>query len=161
MKRSALLLAALVVASLAVFWPTLGAGFITDDFPIVKLNPVVHRGDLVEIFGTGWWEAVGGVGAGLYRPVTVASWLLERGADGHVRPERAHLHNVLLNVVAYNERGIRAYRRAGFREVGRRRQAWWLGGQAHDVVIMDCLATEFSSSVLQRYLPEHTGTADT
>ena len=99
MKRPLLLVAALVAASLAVFWPTLGAGFITDDFPIVQLNPVVHRGDLVEIFRTGWWEAVGGVGAGLYRPVTVASWLLERGADGQVRPERAHLHNVLLNAV--------------------------------------------------------------
>lgn len=71
------------------------------------------------------------------------------------------LHNVVLNVVAYNERGIRTYRRAGFREVGRRRQAWWFGGQAHDVFIMDCLATEFSSPVLRRYLPERTGTANT
>ena len=42
MKRSALLLAALVVASLAVFWPTLGAGFITDDFPIVVGSIMKH-----------------------------------------------------------------------------------------------------------------------
>lgn len=99
MRRGALLLAAILVLCLATFWPTLGAGFITDDFPIVQLNPVVHRGDLREVFRTGWWEAVGGVGASLYRPVTVASWLHERGADGHVRPGRAHLDNVLLHVV--------------------------------------------------------------
>jgi tetratricopeptide (TPR) repeat protein len=98
-KRGALLVGALVLASFVVFWPTLAAGFITDDFPIVHLNPVVHRGDLVEIFRTGWWEAVGGVGASLYRPVTVASWLLERGPDGQVRPERAHLDNVLLHAL--------------------------------------------------------------
>ncbi|HEX5045434.1 MAG TPA: tetratricopeptide repeat protein [Candidatus Polarisedimenticolaceae bacterium] len=97
--REALLLAFLVLASIATFWPTLHAGFITDDFPIVQMNPVVHRGEIREIFGTGWWEAVGGVGASLYRPVTVASWLPERGPDGRVRPERAHLDNLLLHAL--------------------------------------------------------------
>ncbi len=53
------------------------------------------------------------------------------------------LHNVLLTVFSFNERGIRAYRRAGFKEIGRRRQARRLAGQAYDVVYMDCLAAEF------------------
>ena len=53
------------------------------------------------------------------------------------------LHNVVLSVYARNERGIRAYRRAGFREIGRRREAHRVGGQAEDIVFMDCLATEF------------------
>jgi diamine N-acetyltransferase len=53
------------------------------------------------------------------------------------------LHNVMLNVFAYNERGTRAYARAGFREIGRRREAHRLGGVAHDIVLMDCLSTEF------------------
>ena len=57
------------------------------------------------------------------------------------------LHNILLTVYSDNERGIRAYLKAGFREIGRRREARWLGGQAHDVVYMDCLATEFRSAV--------------
>jgi len=63
------------------------------------------------------------------------------------------LHNILLTTQSFNERAIRAYRRAGFREFGRRREAHWLGGHAYDVVYMDCLATEFESPVLRRLLP--------
>lgn len=53
------------------------------------------------------------------------------------------LHNVMLTVNAYNVAGIRAYSRAGFREFGRRRECRPHQGNAHDVVYMDCLATEF------------------
>ena len=60
------------------------------------------------------------------------------------------LHNVILSVYANNERGLRAYTRAGFRVMGRRREALRRGGQAYDVVFMDCLATEFQGSVLRR-----------
>ncbi len=56
------------------------------------------------------------------------------------------LHNVMLNVFANNERAIRAYRRAGFREIGRRRQAHRTGGDMEDVVFMDCLATDLQVS---------------
>jgi RimJ/RimL family protein N-acetyltransferase len=63
------------------------------------------------------------------------------------------LHNVMLRTYSYNERGLRAYQRAGFREFGRRRQAQRLCGQAHDVVYMDCLATEFQATVLSKLLP--------
>jgi RimJ/RimL family protein N-acetyltransferase len=55
------------------------------------------------------------------------------------------LHNVMLDVAGYNERAIRAYRRAGFREIGRRRQSYRLGDRVYDQVFMDCLATEFES----------------
>ena len=55
------------------------------------------------------------------------------------------LHNIMLDTFSYNERAIRAYTRAGFREIGRRREATRLGGQVYDVVFMDCLATEFHS----------------
>lgn len=48
----------------------------------------------------------------------------------------------MLTVFARNERGIRAYRRAGFREIGRRREARRFAGEADDVVLMDCLATD-------------------
>ena len=56
------------------------------------------------------------------------------------------LHNVMLTVFAYHERGMRAYKRAGFREIGRRRQAHRFAGIAEDIVMMDCLATEFERS---------------
>jgi RimJ/RimL family protein N-acetyltransferase len=56
-----------------------------------------------------------------------------------------NLHNVMLDTFAYNERAIRAYTRAGFREIGRRREAQRLGGRVYDIVYMDCLASEFCS----------------
>src|SRR5713226_7569928 len=62
------------------------------------------------------------------------------------------LHNIMLTAYSFNERGLRAYTRAGFREIGRRREAFRLGGQAYDVVYMDCLASEFESPVLRRVL---------
>ncbi len=65
------------------------------------------------------------------------------------------LHNVMLTTYSFNERAIRAYTRAGFRELGRRRQAIWRGSRAYDVVYMDCLASEFQSPVLQRLFPNH------
>ena len=55
------------------------------------------------------------------------------------------LHNVLLSTYGYNERAIRAYTRAGFRVIGRRREAARLGDQIYDIIFMDCLATEFRS----------------
>lgn len=55
------------------------------------------------------------------------------------------LHNVLLDTYGYNERAVRAYTRAGFRVIGRRREAARMGDQIYDIVFMDCLATEFHS----------------
>ena len=63
------------------------------------------------------------------------------------------LHNIWLRVYAYNERAIRAYRRAGFREVGRRREAHRIGSRAYDEVIMDCLSTDPRQPLLPRLLP--------
>ncbi|MEJ7763851.1 MAG: GNAT family protein [Thermomicrobiales bacterium] len=57
------------------------------------------------------------------------------------------LHNVMLRVYAHNHAGIRAYEKAGFKEIGRRREAREMGGAIWDVVYMDCLATEFTGSV--------------
>ena len=63
------------------------------------------------------------------------------------------LHNINLWVNAANERGIRAYRRAGFRMAGRLRQSQRLGGRAYDAILMDCLATEFQGGALSYLLP--------
>ena len=63
------------------------------------------------------------------------------------------LHNIMLRVYGHHERGIRAYTRAGFREIGRRREAFRLGGAIYDTILMDCLAGEFESPVLYRLLP--------
>jgi diamine N-acetyltransferase len=60
------------------------------------------------------------------------------------------LHSVMLTVYAFNLAGRRAYEKAGFREVGRLRQSHWMGGHYWDEIIMDCVATEFTSPVLSR-----------
>ena len=60
-----------------------------------------------------------------------------------------NLNNVMLGVFAYNERALRCYRAVGFREIGRRRQARLVGDRRFDVVLMDILAEEFASPVVQ------------
>jgi RimJ/RimL family protein N-acetyltransferase len=52
------------------------------------------------------------------------------------------LNSVFLRVFAFNHAGRRAYARAGFREIGTRRQAWSMGGKLWDVVYMECLAAD-------------------
>ena len=58
------------------------------------------------------------------------------------------LHSVRLGVWEGNLAGLRAYEKAGFRELGRRRQSIMFGGRCWDEIYMDCLATEFASPVL-------------
>jgi diamine N-acetyltransferase len=78
----------------------------------------------------------------------VASLMLEYGFTA------LSLHNIQLQVLSINERGFRAYKRAGFREIGRRRQGRWIGGKACDIILMDCLSTEFTGRRLAHLLPE-------
>lgn len=58
------------------------------------------------------------------------------------------LHNVMLTVYAFNHAAQRVYEKAGFAEIGRRRECRWMGGRLWDEVYMDCLATGFESPVL-------------
>ena len=64
------------------------------------------------------------------------------------------LHNIMLTVLGFNERAIRAYSRAGFRIFGRRREAIRRGGRLCDLVYMDCLDGEFEGSALSQLWPE-------
>ncbi len=62
------------------------------------------------------------------------------------------MHNVHLSVLAFNAAGIRAYEKAGFREYGRRREAWLHNGRRWDVVYMEVVATEWTSPVVRQVL---------
>lgn len=65
------------------------------------------------------------------------------------------LRNVLLTVAEYNLAGRRAYEKAGFREMGRRRRADELNGVIYDEIYMDCVASDFQSPVLASvYVPD-------
>lgn len=71
-----------------------------------------------------------------------------------------NLHNIMLTVYGNNPGALIAYERAGFRRAGLRRQARWMAGEAIDVILMDCLATEFTGSVLRQRLLEGLPRAD-
>jgi RimJ/RimL family protein N-acetyltransferase len=57
-----------------------------------------------------------------------------------------NLHNVMLTVHADNPQGMACYKKVGFREAGRRREARIKDGQFIDLVYMDILASEFNES---------------
>jgi diamine N-acetyltransferase len=63
------------------------------------------------------------------------------------------LRNVLLEVMPWNARAIRAYEKAGFKLVGRRRDAILMHGRRWDEVLMDAVAEEFEGSVLTGRIP--------
>lgn len=56
------------------------------------------------------------------------------------------LHNVMLEVYSNNVAGLRAYERAGFSVIGRRRECYRLGDQVYDEIIMEARAESVSSS---------------
>jgi RimJ/RimL family protein N-acetyltransferase len=59
-----------------------------------------------------------------------------------------NLRSLMLRVYDYNPRAAASYRKIGFKEIGRRRQAHFYGGAYHDVILMDLLADEFGPSAL-------------
>jgi len=65
-----------------------------------------------------------------------------------------NLHNIMLMVYGYNKRGLACYRKVGFKEIGRRRQARIIGGKAYDVILMDILADEFESPVVKKLVEQ-------
>jgi RimJ/RimL family protein N-acetyltransferase len=65
-----------------------------------------------------------------------------------------NLHNIMLGVFSFNERAIRSYKKVGFKEIGRRRQARIVGGQKFDVIFMDILADEFESIYVNQFLAQ-------
>lgn len=62
------------------------------------------------------------------------------------------LHNVMLSVYSFNARAHRAYEKAGFRVIGRRRGAIPLAGRRFDEILMDAVAADFASPVLKGVL---------
>jgi RimJ/RimL family protein N-acetyltransferase len=56
------------------------------------------------------------------------------------------VYNVWLDTAAYNVGAIRAYEKAGFREIGRRRGAHLLAEKRHDIVFMDCTADDWRAT---------------
>ncbi len=54
-----------------------------------------------------------------------------------------NLNNIMLGVMSFNERAIACYKKIGFKEIGRRRECYFLNGKYYDKIYMDMLAREF------------------
>ena len=54
-----------------------------------------------------------------------------------------NLNNIMLKVFSFNEGAISCYKKVGFKEIGRRRQSYYLKGKFYDDVYMDILREEF------------------
>jgi RimJ/RimL family protein N-acetyltransferase len=54
-----------------------------------------------------------------------------------------NLHNVFLTVYSFNKQAIRSYEKAGFKHIGKRREALYRNLEKHDIVYMDILVDEF------------------
>ena len=63
------------------------------------------------------------------------------------------LRNVLLEVMPWNAGAIRAYEKAGFKLIGRRRDAILRHGRRWDEVLMDAVAGEYAGSVIAGRFP--------
>ena len=88
----------LLVALLAgaVYFNSLGNGFALDDIPLVRDNAQIRApGELPAHFGQPYWP-VEGIEHGLYRPVTIASFTLNRALTG-AGPAGFHALNLLLH----------------------------------------------------------------
>ena len=59
-----------------------------------------------------------------------------------------NMHNVMLKVFSFNEQAIHTYKRVGFKEIGRRREAYYAKGKFWDDVYMDILKEEFTREFL-------------
>jgi RimJ/RimL family protein N-acetyltransferase len=68
-----------------------------------------------------------------------------------------HLQNVMLAVYSFNPRAQRAYEKAGFRVIGRRRQLIPLAGRRYDEILMDAIPEDFESPVLKALLTAEQG----
>lgn len=73
--------------------------YVQDAVPAVQLNPVVERGDWREIFLRDYWADTGSPARSLYRPMTVASFALERRLAGAATPRISRAVNLLLHLL--------------------------------------------------------------
>lgn len=63
-----------------------------------------------------------------------------------------NLRNIMLETYSFNEPAIKAFKKCGFQEIGRRRKAIIYGTHEYDEVFMDILNDEFEDSIINKIL---------
>lgn len=54
-----------------------------------------------------------------------------------------NLNNIMLTVYSFNEPAIFCYKKVGFKEIGRRREAYFKNNERYDEIFMDIIRSEF------------------
>lgn len=60
-----------------------------------------------------------------------------------------NLKNINLNVLGFNQRAQKCYKKCGFKEYGRRRQCVFVNGKYYDKISMDILSEEFNEEFIK------------
>lgn len=60
-----------------------------------------------------------------------------------------NLNNIKLDLMEFNERALKCYKKCGFKECGRRRKCKFINGKYYDSIEMDILAEEFTESFIK------------
>ncbi|MCX7719003.1 MAG: hypothetical protein N2111_11480 [Candidatus Sumerlaeaceae bacterium] len=92
--------AAPILAAL-LYLPSLGYPFLYDDVPIIELNPVISSwSGLREVFSSDYWS-MSVSGSGNYRPLTMASYVVNGAALGVASWHFRTVNIVLLGLVGW------------------------------------------------------------
>ncbi|MFX1283334.1 MAG: GNAT family N-acetyltransferase [Promethearchaeota archaeon] len=96
------------------------------------INNIAQRGSLgIAIFNPQYW----GKGLG----TEALELILDFGFSV------LNLHTIELETFPFNQRALACYKKIGFVETGRKREAHFISGQYHDIILMDISATEFAN----------------
>ena len=60
-----------------------------------------------------------------------------------------NLENIKLDLIEYNERALKCYKKCGFKEYGRRRKCKFVDGKYYDLIEMDILSKEFNEDCIR------------
>jgi RimJ/RimL family protein N-acetyltransferase len=60
-----------------------------------------------------------------------------------------NLHSVKLNLMSFNERALKCYKKCGFKETGKIRENKFINGKYYDTIAMDILENEFTESYIK------------
>lgn len=60
-----------------------------------------------------------------------------------------NLNNIKLDLMSFNEKALKCYKKCGFKEYGRRRNCKFINGKYYDAIEMDILAEEFKDNCIR------------
>lgn len=60
-----------------------------------------------------------------------------------------NLKNIKLDLMEFNERALKCYKKCGFKEYGRRRKCKFVNGKYYDLIEMDILNEEFNKNCIR------------